>query len=104
MTEMIRSTPSLDTLRAHRDAILRVAERYGAYNVRVFGSVARGDAQPGSDVDLLVNFQTWASLYDVSGLKQDLEELLGCGVDVVSDHPRLKERLRKRILRDAVAL
>jgi predicted nucleotidyltransferase len=104
MSEAIKSAPTLEMLRARRDEILALAKRYGAYNVRVFGSVARGDATPESDIDFLVNFQDGASLYDLSGLRLDLIALLGCQVDVTEDHPHMKERFRARILRDVVAL
>jgi hypothetical protein len=70
----------------------------------VFGSVARGEARPDSDVDLLVNFRKGTSLYDLSGLRLDLIELLGWPVEVVSDHPRLRERFRQAIQREAVPL
>jgi hypothetical protein len=99
-----RPAPTLDALRARRAEILALAARYRAYNVRVFGSVARGEATADSDVDFLVNFGDGASLYDLSGLWQDLQALLGCAVEVVEDHPALKERFRKRVLRDAVSL
>lgn len=87
-----------------REDILRLAEKYGATNVRVFGSVARGDATPQSDVDLLVTFRSGASLYDLAGLSRDLTGLLGHSVDVLSDHPRLRDRLRRNILREVVPL
>ena len=104
MSERIGKTWTLADLRAHRDAILAVAERNGAFNVRVFGSVARGEATPESDVDLIVCFHEGASLLDHSGLRLDLIDLLGCNVDVISDHPRLKERFRRRVEREAVPL
>jgi hypothetical protein len=104
MTEAEKHAPTLADLRARRDDILRLAAQHKAYNVRVFGSVARGDSKPASDVDLLVTFEKGASLYDLSGLWQDLEELLGHSVDVVSEHRHMKERFRTNILRDAVSL
>jgi uncharacterized protein len=75
---------TLEALRRRRTEILRVARRRRAHRIAVFGSVARGEAQHGSDVDLLVDFEPGASLLDQVGLFQDLEELLGVGVDVVS--------------------
>jgi predicted nucleotidyltransferase len=75
---------TLDTLRSRREEILAAARRRRASNVRVFGSVSRGEAEPGSDVDFLVDFDAEASLLDQVGLTQDLEELLGVAVDVVS--------------------
>ncbi|MHB8629192.1 MAG: nucleotidyltransferase family protein [Aggregatilineales bacterium] len=104
MSDVIRQTPTLTALRAKRDQILALAAHYKASNVRVFGSVARGDATPESDVDLLVNFREGASLYDLSGLRLDLIDLLGVQVDVVSDHPGLRERFRRRINKEAVPL
>jgi len=104
MQQSVNSIPTLDQLRTCRDDITALAARYDAHDVRVFGSVARGDATPDSAIDLLVSFAPRASLYDMSGLWQGLQTLLGRSVDLVSDHPRLKARLRERIARDAVAL
>mgnify|MGYP000402404070 CR=1 FL=1 len=95
---------TLDNLRARRAEILHLAAKYGASNVRVFGSVARGDATTSSDIDLLVDFKASASLYEVSGLRQALSELLHQEVDVVENHPGLREQFRQRILKDAVLL
>lgn len=75
---------TMQALRGRRAEILRVARKRRAHRVAVFGSVARGEAHTGSDVDLLVDFEPGASLLDQVGLFQDLEELLGVGVDVVS--------------------
>jgi predicted nucleotidyltransferase len=75
---------TLEGLRRRRAEILGVARRRRAHRVAVFGSVARGEARPGSDLDLLVDFEPGASLLDHVGLFQDLEELLGVGVDVVT--------------------
>lgn len=94
---------TLRDLRARRDAILDLAARRGATNVRVFGSVARGGAGPDSDVDLLVEFASDRSLLDQVALIQDLTELLGHRVDVVSDRG-LNPRLRQRVLDQAVPL
>ena len=81
----------------NRDRILEIAAQYGARNVRVFGSIARGDAHPDSDIDLLVDLQPGRSLLDHVALWQDLEELLGRKVDVLVDggiSPYLKEQIR----------
>ena len=94
---------TLEDLRARREEILAIAERHQAYNVRVFGSVARGEAGPGSDVDLLVTYRQNASLFDVAGLWLDLKEFLNCDVDVVDD-AAIKARLRDSILQTAVPL
>ncbi|MHB1928664.1 MAG: nucleotidyltransferase family protein [Acidimicrobiales bacterium] len=76
--------PTIDALRGRREAILAAARRRHASRVRVFGSIARGDAGPSSDIDLLVDFGAEASLLDQVGLTQDLEALLGMPVDVIS--------------------
>jgi len=86
-----------------RDEILAIARRRGANNVRVFGSVARGEAGPDSDVDLVVDFEPGTSLMDHGGLIMDLQDALGCKVDVVSVRG-LRERLRKHVNAEAVAL
>ncbi len=72
-------------LARHRDTIIDLARRNKAHNVRVFGSIARGQDTPDSDIDLLVAFRRGASLLDQAGLVLDLEEALGRRVDVVSD-------------------
>ena len=83
-----------------RAQILRVAAAHGARNVRVFGSVARGDSGPGSDVDLLVEFEPGRSLLDHAALQMELEALLGRRVDVASARG-LRPRIRDRVLREA---
>ena len=74
-----------------------------AFNVRIFGSVARGEAGPESDIDFLVEMEPGRTLLDHAGLWIDLQELLGCEVDVVVE-PGLKPRIKDRVMRDAVAL
>ena len=103
MSDTVLSAPTLDELRTRRDEIIALAARYGAYNVRVVGSVARGEATSDSDIDLLVSFADHASIYEISGLWQDLQALLGRGVDLIADdeHPR-RERFMRRVMRDAV--
>ena len=91
------------SLRSKRDEILRLAERYGARNVRVFGSLVRGEATAESDVDLLVDMDPGRSLLDLVGLWQDLEDLLQCRVDVLTDGG-LSPHLRDRIYAEAVPL
>jgi uncharacterized protein len=88
---------------AKREEILATAGRHGAYNVRVFGSVARGEAGARSDVDFLVQLEPGRSLMDLGGLVSDLQDLLGCGVDVVTENG-LRQDIRKRVLREAVPL
>lgn len=86
-----------------REEVLRIAERHGARNVRVFGSVARGEATRDSDVDFLVDMEPGRSLFDLGGLLVDLQELLGRRVDIVTERG-LRPRLRERVLRDAMPL
>ncbi len=81
---MARVAPTIDALRDSRDAILAVPRRRHGSRVRVFGSIARDDPGPCSDVDLLVDFDAEASLLDQVGLTQDLEALLEMPVDVIS--------------------
>ena len=88
---------------SRRAEILRLAERYRTGDVRVFGSVARGEATDASDVDRLVKPQPGCSLFDLGGLLEDLQDLLGCRVDLVTDDG-LKPRLRERVLREAIPL
>jgi predicted nucleotidyltransferase len=83
-------------LRQKRHEIIEIASRHGAHNVRLFGSVARGEDRPGSDLDLLVDMEPDRSLLDVVGLGQELEELLQRRVDVLTDaslHPALRDRI-----------
>lgn len=90
-------------LSERRSAILEIANRRGAHNVRVFGSFARGTADDASDLDLLVDMDPDRSIFDVGALVADLETLLGRDVDVVTERG-LKERIRARVLKDAVPL
>lgn len=90
-------------LEEKREAILSACARHGASNVRVFGSVARGEAGPHSDVDVLVDLEAGRSLLDHAALMLELEEILGCKVDVVTERG-LRERIRDRVLREAVPL
>ena len=88
---------------ARREEILAVAEERGAYNVRVIGSVARGEADEDSDVDILVDMEQGRSLLDLGGLLMDLRELLDCSVDVATEEG-LRERIRDRVMMDAIPL
>ena len=92
-----------ELLKAKREDILRIAAKHGARRVRVFGSVARGEASAGSDVDFLVEFEPGRSLFDHAALLLDLEQLLGREVDVVTNRG-LRTRIRERVLAEAVPL
>jgi uncharacterized protein len=86
-----------------RQDINRIATAHGARNVRVFGSVARGESSGSSDLDLLVEMTEGRSLFDLVALGADLEEALGVAVDVVTEKS-LSPYLRDRVLAEAVAL
>ncbi len=86
-----------------REAILRIAAQHGAYNVRVFGSFSRGQARPDSDLDLLVDLEPDRTLLDQIALWQDLEDLLGRKVDVVTPGA-LHWLIRDSVLKEAVPL
>jgi predicted nucleotidyltransferase len=89
-----------EKLASRREEIFRIAARHGARNLRVFGSVARGEADADSDLDLLVDVEPGRSLLDLGGLLMELQELLGCRVDVVTA-AGLRERIRDRVLGEA---
>lgn len=86
-----------------RDAILQIAAQHGARNVRVFGSVARGEARPDSDIDFLVDSGPGRTPFFPGGLLADLEDLLGRRVQVLTE-PALHPRIRARVLQEAVRL
>ncbi|MDE3015409.1 MAG: nucleotidyltransferase family protein [Pseudomonadota bacterium] len=92
----------LEQLRRYKPQILAIAQEHGVGNVRVFGSVARGEADDGSDVDLLVSIERLLG-WKYFGLEPALEDLLKHKVDVVSDEA-IRPRLRERILKDAIPL
>lgn len=97
MSRSRTAQPAMDRLLSkNRGRIIRLAGKYGASNVRLFGSVARGEAGPRSDIDLLVRMEKGRSLFDLVGLWQDLEELLSVKVDLLTDggvSPYLRERI-----------
>ena len=92
-----------ERIQRHRQEILLLAQKYGARNVRIFGSVARGDAREDSDIDVLVDLESGRSLLDLGGFLMDLQHLLGCRVDVVTTKG-LRERIRSRVLKESVPL
>jgi predicted nucleotidyltransferase len=94
---------SIDELRARRDEILSMAARHGASEIRVFGSILHGNDRPDSDIDLLAEFEPGRSLLDVIGLEQELEELLGRRVEVLTAGG-LSPYLEQRILAEAARL
>ena len=100
---IIRGMDTLTSLQTRRDDILSIAARHGARNVRVFGSVAHGDARPDSDVDILVDMEPGRSLFDLGGLLYELQTLLGVEVDVVTEKG-LRPRIRAQVLQEAVSL
>lgn len=92
-----------ELMRAKRQEIMRIAARHGARSVRLFGSLVRGESRPDSDVDLIVELEPGRTLMDHVALTQDLEDLLGCRVDVV-ENQALHWHIRDRVLSEAVAL
>jgi predicted nucleotidyltransferase len=90
-------------IKQKREEILHIAARYGGYNVRVFGSVARGEADERSDIDFLVDMEAGRSLLDLGGLLMDLQATLGRNVDVVTERG-LKPRIREKVLKEAIEL
>jgi hypothetical protein len=94
---------TLEQLRARRDEIIQTAAARGVRNVRVFGSVARGDAIESSDVDFLVDVDPDRTLFDMGGVLMALRDLLGCEVDLV-EAEGLRDRFRDRVLQEAIPL
>jgi hypothetical protein len=90
-------------LKDKRDLVLSIAQRYGAFNVRVFGSVASGMTHENSDIDFLVDMEPGHSLLDRIALKQELEDLLACRVDVATPGT-LHELMKEQILQEAISL
>ena len=92
-----------ELLKDKREEILRLAAKHGAYNVRVFGSVARGESDADSDIDFLVEMGQDRSLMSRAGLVLELEELLGCKVDVATERT-LRIGIRDSVLRDSLPI
>jgi predicted nucleotidyltransferase len=87
-------------LKSRKEQILDIARKNGAYDVRVFGSVARGEARPDSDIDFLVNLEAGRSLLDLARLLRELKTMLGVNVDVVTE-AGLRARIRSQVLKEA---
>ncbi|MDQ7784092.1 MAG: nucleotidyltransferase family protein [Desulfomonilaceae bacterium] len=92
-----------DLVKRKRREILAIADRYGARNVRIFGSVARGESGPESDVDFLIELDPGRNLFDLGGFLYEVQELLGHPVDVVTEKG-LKRHVRSSVLDEAVPL
>ena len=90
-------------LKGRREEVLRITSSHGARDVRVFGSLARGRAGPTSDVDVLVKLDPGRSLLDIIAIKQDLEDLLGCDVDVVTE-AAISPHIREQVLKETISL
>ena len=89
-----------ELLKTKRKEILRIAAKYGVSDVRVFGSIARAEANPNSDIDLLVDLEAGQSLFDLGGFLMEVQEILGVKVDVVTEKG-LHWYIRERVLEEA---
>lgn len=94
---------TLDEIRGKHKKIQEVAQKYGASNIRVFGSISRGEGGPDSDIDLLVDFAADRSLLDLVGLKIELEEMLGYKVDLVTEKS-MHRLIASKVIREAMPL
>ena len=103
VAEAPRRRVTLEELRAHRDEIEEIGRRYGVSNIRVFGSVARGNADDNSDLDLLIDASAETGLFDLAGFALDVERLMAVFTQVVT-LPGLKPRIRDRVVDSAVPL
>jgi predicted nucleotidyltransferase len=97
------AAPTIEALRERRTEIESIARAHGATRIRVFGSVARGDASETSDLDLLVDLDEGRGLFDLGALLMDLRDILGCEVDVATEGG-LRPRVAQRVLADAIDL
>lgn len=97
------ATPGNELIYGHRAEIMRIASRFGVHNIRLFGSFARGDSRPGSDIDFLVDLDPGRTLLDLIGVKQELEDLLGRSVDVVTERS-LSPYIRDSVLGNLIHL
>ncbi len=99
----VQATPLRELVEAHRDEIKAIVARHHGRSVAIFGSVARGDERPGSDIDFLVELTPGARSFEILSIGAELEEALGVKVDVGTP-ASLRERLRDDVLAEAVAL
>lgn len=90
-------------LRSKKDSILSIATMHGAKKIKVFGSFARGEDKPSSDIDVIVNLEEGRSLFDLIALKNDLEELLGRKVDVVTEES-IHWYIKDKIIQEAIEI
>jgi len=90
-------------LKEKRALIIDLATKHGAHNIRIFGSVARGDTKESSDIDFLVDMEPGRSLFDLGGLLMDLQDLLNCKVDIGTTK-MLKQSIRDQVLKEAIPL
>ncbi len=90
-------------VKAKREEILRICSEHGVREIRLFGSAARHEADEASDLDFLVELEPGRTIFDLGGLQYELQQFLGCRVDVVTERG-LKARIRERVLREAVPL
>lgn len=93
----------VEKIKAHRQEILDIAKKYGASNIRIFGSVARGEAGHDSDYDFLIELEPGRSAFEIGGLLMDLQDLLGAKVDIVTDKG-LNKHIREKVLKEAIAV
>jgi predicted nucleotidyltransferase len=94
---------TLENVKKKRQRIFEVAREHGAENIRIFGSVARGEAGPQSDIDFLISLEPGRSALDIGGFLMDLQDLLGCRVDIVTESG-LNKLIKDQVLKEAVSL
>ena len=94
---------NIGEVKAKREDILNIAKKHGAYNIRIFGSVVRGEAKKDSDLDILVDLEPNRSLFDHAALMIELQETMKCKVDVVTEKG-LRPRIRENILKEAMTI
>jgi len=99
----MKNVIKIEQILKKREEILKTCAKYGAYDVRIFGSVAREEADELSDIDILVKFESGRTLLDHAGLILELEKILKCKVDVVNEKG-LKPRIKNRILKEVISL